>query len=486
MQAQGLLTVKELSSYLGVSPWTIYRRVKAREIPFVSKPGLGIRFRKEEIDEWLDQGAFKPSPLLEAAQDMDLLSKNCDKIQGRGGLSEMAKAKYKTRYNFGFGAIYQRKTKQGNIRWYLDYRDARGKRVQRVAKHAVTAENAKLALHMEITMALNRSCGIGASKKRIDFKGFSQIYLENYATMKKRSWETDKKYLDAQLVPCFGGMELHEITPLHVSQFMAKRLKDGVRKSTINRELTVLKKALNLALEWCFELVKNPVVKGNFFSEEEYKRNRVLSLDEESKLFEVAAFHLQAILVCALNTGMRVSEILGLTWPDVDLERGHITVKAESSKSGRARVIPVNKALAAVLSVLKTKAGGKQGHVFLYQDPATGKQRPVKTIRKAFNQACRRAGIKNLRFHDLRHTFGSRLSSRGADLVSVKNLLGHANLKTTEVYLHSSLGQMEKAVSLLDGSGAPSSPNPSSPLHICDTGSRKESQKFTNGAQSVN
>jgi integrase len=103
-----------------------------------------------------------------------------------------------------------------------------------------------------------------------------------------------------------------------------------------------------------------------------FKGDRSLSPGEEARIFEASATHLRPILACALNAGGRVSEILGLAWKDVDLERGHIPVKAEASNNGKARVIPVNKALSSVISVLKTKVGGKQGHVFLYLDPATG------------------------------------------------------------------------------------------------------------------
>ncbi len=99
---------------------------------------------------------------------------------------------------------------------------------------------------------------------------------------------------------------------------------------------------------------------------------------------------------------------------------------------------------------LKQESGSKLSNVFTYRDPRNGKLRPLKTVRRAFVMACKRAKIENLRFHDLRHTVASRLVEKGADPVSVQILLGHANLKTTEIYLHSGLKQMHQAVSLLD------------------------------------
>jgi integrase len=474
-----LWDVKDTANYLDVSIYTIYRYAECGQLPHIKK-NFGLRFRKEDLDAWLDGDKRKVIAPNHFFQDK-LTHPPKILIKNMGGVSsEMAKSKSKTRYNFGYGAIYTRRTKSGKVRWYLDYRDATRKRVQKVVAHATSPEEAQIALQREVSKTFSQEYGIKSQKERISFREFSNIYLENYAIIRKRSWKSDQKYLRAQLIPFFGDFQLHEITPLNVSQFIVKRQKDGVRKSTINRELTVLKKMLNLAIEWNFEIAKNPVVKGNYFAEDEYKRNRVLVSDEEERLFQAAAPHLKLILICALNTGMRYSEILGLTWESLDPEKRQIIVQANSSKSGKARVIPINSTLYSTLAQLKEKSNGYCGNVFLYDDPVTGESRAVKTVRRAFLMACRRARIKNLRFHDLRHTFGSRLIERGADPVSVKNLLGHANLKTTEVYLHSSLGQMKNAVDLLDPKPVRTSEKDQSLLHICDTESQKKRASLLN------
>ncbi len=110
----------------------------------------------------------------------------------------------------------------------------------------------------------------------------------------------------------------------------------------------------------------------------------------------------------------------------------------------------------------------RDGHVFLYFDTKIGQNRLVKSIKKAFNRACERASIKELRFHDLRHTAASRLIDRGADPVAVQYILGHANLKTTEIYLHSNLQQMRKAIERLDSKGTKQPRIGESLLHPCD------------------
>jgi len=170
---------------------------------------------------------------------------------------------------------------------------------------------------------------------------------------------------------------------------------------------------------------------------------------------------------------MRISEILNLQWQHVDLERRQITIPSSSSKTNRKRVIPINDTL---IRELKRVNSSGEGHVFLYLDTKTGKNRPVKSIKKAFNRACERAGIKELRFHDLRHTAASRLIDRGADPVAVQYILGHANLKTTEIYLHSNLQQMRKAIDRLGPKGTKQAQIGESLLHRCDISETNNSE----------
>jgi hypothetical protein len=101
-------------------------------------------------------------------------------------------------------------------------------------------------------------------------------------------------------------------------------------------------------------------------------------------------------------------------------------------------------------------------------------------------KACMRAEIEDLRFHDLRHTFGSRLIEKGADPVSVKNLLGHTNLKTTEIYLHSSIGSMREAVEMLDSGPGKNAGNLAELLRICNADEGKKGERRTNVFFSVN
>jgi len=447
---QSLVTVKEASSLLNISPSTLYRYCDCGLIPHLKK-SFGIRFRIEDLELWIEEG--KREALFPARNFKKGLTNpppiDIHKLKGGVSLAKVKKLAFARNGEFICGTVYQRRRKN-QIRWCINFSGPDGKRVRKVARLAQTEEEALIVLQDEIQRAFDREYSLKRENEKAKFFEFANVYLENYAKLKKRSWESDQKYLRSQLIPFFGEMELSEISPLHVNKFMVKRQGDGVRNSTINRELTVLKKMLNLAIEWQYDIRINPVKKGNFFSEEEYRRDRVLSEEEEKRLFRTAAPHLRPILTCALRTGMRYSEILSLKWENCDLSEREITIRAESNKSGKKRVIPIGNRLHSELVILWELNREKSEYAFLYLDTKTGKQRPVKTVRKAFVNACRRAGIEDFRFHDLRHTFGSRLVSRGADPVSVKDILGHANLRTTEVYLHSSMKRMREAVALLD------------------------------------
>jgi len=477
-----LLTVKEVSAYLKVHPKTVYKWTKEGLIPSVNINGIQ-RFRWNDLEKWQrrDERAHLLRKYIKTQPT--LILREYDKIFLKGGALSKKGSK---RWNYGFGGVYIRQNKSGLDRWYIWFYSKERKRIQKVVPNATSRQDAILALHMEVAREFSQEYQVEKGRKPVRFRDFTGIYLENYAKPKKKSWRTDEKYIKAQLSPFFGDLMLSEITSLDVSKFMVKRQKDGVRNSTINRELTVLKKMLSLAIEWEFDIQINPVKKGNYFPENEFRRERVLNYAEEKRLFHAAAAHLKPILSCALATGMRFSEILGLKWGQVDLLKKEITIKAESSKSGKKRIIPINDTLFILLKDLRSGPQTKSGNVFLYQDPKTGKVRPVTTVRRAFVMACKRAGIADFRFHDLRHTFGSRLIEKGADPISVKEILGHADLKTSEIYLHTNKKRMKQTVDLLDEKPDKNAENLEKLLRICNISGKEKTGKGTSGLFSVN
>ena len=191
-----------------------------------------------------------------------------------------------------------------------------------------------------------------------------------------------------------------------------------MKPATINRELATLKKAFNLARrewEWCTD---NPVCRVSM-EKENNARDRWLTVDEEQRLLAAAPPWLRELMVFAIYTGMRMGEILALTWAGVDLFRRTVTVFR--SKNGERRTIPVN---TTVLDLVKRKyaARPKTTDLVFHSESCTALD--GSNIRRALTTALDSAKIHNLHFHDLRHTFATRMVQAGIDLYKVQRLPG--------------------------------------------------------------
>ena len=159
---------------------------------------------------------------------------------------------------------------------------------------------------------------------------------------------------------------------------------------------------------------------------------------EERRLLEKATSWLYRLIIAALETGCRRGELLSLTWADVSMSRGLLTVRAEKAKSGKSRQIPLSPRLKAVLKMIEHDPAGNphKPSAYVFGD---GVGRQVKDPKKAWLACCKAAGIDNLHFHDLRHETGSRLLEAGWPLQHVQAILGHADAKTTSTYLNATV-----------------------------------------------
>ncbi len=271
------------------------------------------------------------------------------------------------------------------------------------------------------------------------FEDFAKKYLE-YAKDNKRSWNRDE-YALRRLVPFFGDQRLNQIRPFLIEAYKSQR-KAEVKPVTVNRELALLKYMFNLAIKWG-KTSSNPMNDVKPFKIGE-KPERVLSDEESERLIEASPDFLEPIVIMALHTGMRKGEILGLRWSMLNFGNGAITV--EKSKSGKCRSIPMHDRVRETLMRLEkngeyvfTKNGGE----------------PMKNIRNPFEAAQKRARIcPRCTFHDLRHTFATRLVENGCDLVSVMQFLGHSQIATTMRYSHPSPEHMREAIASLNYHGS--------------------------------
>ena len=228
----------------------------------------------------------------------------------------------------------------------------------------------------------------------------------------------------------FGDVLLSEVTPKRIVAYKNKRYADHVMPATINRELATLKKAFNLGRrewEWCSD---NPVTRVSM-EKENNARDRWLSLEEEYRLCHVAPAWLRDIVIFAIHTGLRMGEILALTWHAVDLSRR--TLMVCQSKNGERRTIPLN---GTVMDLLQQRVRIKPVGVnsVFWSEAGTPLDGP--NLRRAFRSALKKAKIEDLHFHDLRHTFATRIVQVGVDLYKVQRLLGHKSPQMTQRYAH--------------------------------------------------
>src|SRR5437870_1393297 len=244
------------------------------------------------------------------------------------------------------------------------------------------------------------------------FDELMERYLTEHAAKKSepRHYHGYAKNLTA----FFGGRTLVEITPKLIADYKALRYAAGLKPASINRELASLKKAFNLAVrewEWCRD---NPVSRVSM-ERENNQRDRWLTVEEETRLLLACAPWLHDLVTFALHTGMRMGEILELTWRGADFSRR--TVMVFRSKNGERRTIPVNQ---TVLTVLKEKAKVRslKTDVVFCSKVFT----PIESghLRRSFRLALRKAKIEDFHFHDLRHTFATRLVQAGVGLYKVQ------------------------------------------------------------------
>lgn len=277
----------------------------------------------------------------------------------------------------------------------------------------------------------------------------------------------------------FDGMMADRLCDLDARRFERLRtgwIAAGLSPATANRNLVRLKGLLSRAVEWGF-LDEHPLAKVRRLKVDQRSRVRFLSADEESRLrtalddrqeqiraerdsanrwreerhqkplADLRAVplvdHLKPLVLLSLNTGMRRGEVFNLTWTDIDLQNKVLTVVGDGSKSGQTRHIPLNREALAVLKAWKPKRA-TAGYVF----PGKDGER-LDNVKKAWGGLLELARIEAFRWHDLRHTFASKLVMAGVPLNTVRELLGHADIAMTLRYAHLAPDSKAAAVELI-------------------------------------
>ena len=314
--------------------------------------------------------------------------------------------------------------KKSNGKYYCTFQ-YKGKRKHLLCAGCEDETSAKIFMANALTHFVQVINGVVKDDINIvRFKDLTKIFLQ-YSKANKKDYSRDDSKVKV-LHNYFGEKtEVDKITPQRIEDFKAVMLED-YSNAYVNRYLACIKTIFNIGIKNGL-IQYNPMISVKMLKEDNQKI-RYLTEEEEIRLFEFLPEYLKPIVICALQTGLRKSNILNLRWELVDLEFKFIEILAQHNKGHKIIKIPISDKLLEVLnSVPKISE-------YVFANPET--KMPYKNISEGFNNACDKAGIKNFRFHDLRHTVATRLVEKGIDLRVVQEIMAHSTIVTTQRYMH--------------------------------------------------
>ena len=290
------------------------------------------------------------------------------------------------------------------------------------------------------------------------FKEMMEKYMMEHSARNKaiKTHLRDKSLAD-HLLDFFGDLTLIEIGPSQIADYKGKRRAEGAAPQTVNNELSLMSHGFSLAIkdwEWVKE---NPVKK---VSKEKVNNliERWLTLEEEKKLLASSPRWLQEIILFAVNTGLRQGEILDLRWLEVDPARKTITI-LEQKNQGKD-TLPLNE---GALEVLRERLQVRRGETEYVFHTRNATRIVPNNLHQAFHLALRKSSIEKLRFHDLRHTFATRLVQAGLDIYTVQKLGRWKTISMVMRYAHHYPESLRSSVEVLDRIGRKISTNLAQP-----------------------
>lgn len=336
--------------------------------------------------------------------------------------------------------------------WWVDLRDPRGLRYRlrspENSKAGALAYEAllrrELALHGSIQHLKEKK-----ESQKPTLSVFAARWMREYVRTnnKPSEYRSKERMLRVHLLPYFGQSLLNEIDASMIERYKQLKVEEGIHPKTINNQLTVLHRCLVVAVEWGeniqiphMRFLKVPAPKFRFLSEKDIQR---LLTHSQSELW-------RTVILLAVRTGLRYSELAGLRWCDVDLRARQLCVRQAfvekhmgTPKNGRTRYVPIAQDAYDALSVLPKDAE------FVFH---MGQGKPIiyETAYSILERICKRANLPRISWHVLRHTFASHLVARGGSLQAIQELLGHATLSMTLRYAHLAPSALHSTIRLLD------------------------------------
>jgi integrase len=330
----------------------------------------------------------------------------------------------------------------GRVWWIEWYQDGQRKR-ERIGPNKAAAEQRL----REVLTARTEGRYIQKSPDAITrFKDLAAWYLELPEVKAKRSYDRDRQSLNNRLLLFFGDRLLKDITPALVEAYRQRRLGQPsgrapygpTKPASVNRELACFKTIFSKAMK-NGKAERNPA-QGVKLLKENNERNRILNPEEYVLLLAQCPEHLAPIVKVAYYTAMRQGEILNLTWGQIDLKGGFINLAPGDCKTNEGRLVPLTRELVEMLKAMPR--GLPAVKVFTYEG------RQIGVIKTAFKAACKRAGIEDFCFHDLRHSAINNWRLQGHDYFRIMAATGH---KTMTVFKRYNTVSREELRALVQG-----------------------------------
>lgn len=335
-------------------------------------------------------------------------------------------------------SVYQK----SNSKWYCIFQ-INGERKHLLCKGAMNKKEAEqMENSFKYKLQQQQNGVIPRDDKGVTLNKVFDSFLD-YSEHNKKSYKQDKSRVRL-LKEYFKIRYAKDVKPVDIEELKSHLLSQGLSPITINRYLEVISKSFSMAIdnEW---ISKNPIKKNTKFIQKNYVV-RSLSADEEQRLMKVLSVpeyeYLKGIVIVALNTALRRQNILDLTWEQIDLT-GRV-IEITENKSNKHILKPINDTLYEYLTSIPE--GKRNGYVFI--NYYTGKK--CKEIKRAWKTVKEKANLKDFRFHDLKHTVGTRLAEQGVPIPVIKEVLDHSDIKTTMRYVHTANEQILSAMNVLN------------------------------------
>jgi len=322
--------------------------------------------------------------------------------------------------------------KRGNVWWSYFYVDGVRHQSSTGTSNRRQAENIEAKLKEEVN---NRRFQLVPTDPNLTFGELAARFIAGGAVRKHHNYHL--KFL----LPCFAELPVLRVTKSLTEEFRrARRAHNPVIKdATINRDLSVLRHILYLAVDEQI-IASNPLARLKM-ARERRTRRQVLSVAEEQLLIPAAADHLGGMIMAALDTGMRRGEITSQRWEDIDFSQKVLFVTHSKTPEGESREIPLTERMLEFLTANRKPIG----LVFTYED------KPVRIVKRAWKTALQNAKLRHVRFHDLRHTFNTRLMEAGVLQEVRMALMGHSpGSKVHATYTHIELPVKRDAIRKLE------------------------------------